>query len=82
MDFNITSAKRKCILLELEVPTKVLEDKQLFRVALRALIVKIALAGKVDFNKESTIILHLTFNDDLTEGNFNQPITDQFFIVH
>lgn len=59
-----------------------LEDKVLFRVALRELIVKIARAGKVDFNKKSTITLHLTFQDDLTEGNFNQPITDQFFIVH
>ncbi|VDI66324.1 Hypothetical predicted protein [Mytilus galloprovincialis] len=76
LEFNITSAKRKCILLELEVPTKVLEDKQLFRVALRALIVKIARAGKVDFNKESTIILHLTFNDDLTEADQQSPNAD------
>lgn len=70
--FSIISAEKKCIFLELKVPSKVLEDKVLFRVALRALIVKIARAGEVNFNWESTITLHLTFNDELTEGNVSQ----------
>lgn len=47
----------------------------LFRVALRALIVKIARAGKVDINKQSTITLHLTFEDDLTEGTVSKLFT-------
>ncbi|CAG2207062.1 unnamed protein product [Mytilus edulis] len=67
LSFSIKSAEKKCILLELEVPSEVLKDKVLFRVALRKLIVKIAHAGNVDINKQSTITLQLTFKDDLSE---------------
>lgn len=67
--FNIVTAEQKCLLLELKATSKILEDIESFRMALRALIIQIAHAGKIDINKPSTITLNLVFKDDLLEGN-------------
>lgn len=66
--FDIITAEQKCLLLQLAVPSKVLEDKNSFRMALRTLIFQIACAGKIDINKPNIITLNLRFEEGLTEG--------------
>ncbi|XP_063405803.1 uncharacterized protein LOC134689761 [Mytilus trossulus] len=65
--FKTISAEQECLLLKLRAPSKMLEDIETFRMALRALLIQIAHAGNIDFNKPSTITMKLTFTDDLTE---------------
>lgn len=67
--FAIISAEQECLLLQLEVSSEIFENTESFRMALRALIIQIACAGKIDINKPSTIMMKLIFKNHLTQGN-------------
>ncbi|CAC5424562.1 unnamed protein product [Mytilus coruscus] len=77
--FHIIKAEQKCLLLELKAPSKILKDIETFRMALRALLIQIAHAGKIDINKPSTITMQLIFKDDITEDEVIKEISGQFF---
>ncbi|CAG2228398.1 unnamed protein product [Mytilus edulis] len=79
--FNIIKAKRKCLLLELKAPSKILKDIESFRMALRALIIQVAHAGQIDINTPSTMTMKLIFTDDLTEDEIKviKEISGQLF---
>ncbi|XP_052086369.1 uncharacterized protein LOC127723673 [Mytilus californianus] len=62
MCFKINKAEKRCLLLELKATSKNYQDIESFRMALRVLIIQIALAGKIVINKPSTITLKLIFN--------------------